>query len=127
MTGGGQHQHCTDLGEEGKTEIYEQIQGHTPESGQYGRQPERPAGSVLLPRRGQNICLPPIRNDTGDSAKPLVQENAEGLQSRRHPNTKEHYGQRPEDPRVNTAGVLTEHCSRDYASNEQSRNAQRNG
>ena len=31
----------------------------------------------------------PIRNDTGDSAKPLVCENAEGLRSRRHPNTEE--------------------------------------
>ena len=86
-TSGGQQEHCTDPREEGNTEICEQIQRHISETGQYGGKPERPTGSVLIPRRGQNICLPSIRYDTRDTTEPVVQENAEGLRSRRHPDT----------------------------------------
>ena len=37
MTSGGKQKHCTDLGEEGDTEVCEQIQGHISENGQYGQ------------------------------------------------------------------------------------------
>ena len=72
MTSGGKQKHCTDLGEEGDAEVCEQIQGHIPEDGQYGRGPERPAGAVFLPRRGQDICLPSSRNVTRHTAEPTV-------------------------------------------------------
>ena len=84
MTGGGQQEHCANTGEEGHTEICKQIQGNLSE--QYGRRPERSPGTILLSRRGQNICLPSFRDDTGHTAEPTFRENAEGLQSRRHRN-----------------------------------------
>ena len=126
-TSGGQQEHCTDLREEGHMEICKQIPRTFPSTGQYGGKPERPTGSVLLPRRGQNLCLPSIRHDSGDTAEPVVRENEEGLHSRRHRNTEEYYGQGPEDSCDNAAGILKERRSRDHASNEQSQNAQRDG
>ena len=80
--GSGQQEHCTDTGEEGHTEICEQIQGNLSE--QYGRRPEQSPGTILLPRRGQNICLPSIGDDTRHSEEPTFRENAKGLQNRRH-------------------------------------------
>ena len=82
MSGGGQQEHCANTGEEGHTEICKQIQGNLSE--QYGRRPERSPGTILLSRRGQNICLPSIGDDTRHTAEPAFQENAQGLQSRRH-------------------------------------------
>ena len=49
--GGGQQEHCTNMGEEGHTEICEQIQGNFSE--QYGRRPGQSPGTILLPRRGK--------------------------------------------------------------------------
>ena len=60
MPGSGQQEHCTDTGEEGHTEVCEQIQGNFSE--QNGRRPEQSPGTILLPRRGQNICLPSVGN-----------------------------------------------------------------
>ena len=125
MTGGGQQEHCANTGEEGHTEICKQIQGNLSE--QYGRRPERSPGTILLSRRGQNICLPSFRDDTGHTAEPTFQENAEGLQSRRHRTPEKHYGKRPEDSHVNATGIFTKRGSRDNASNEQSQCAERNG
>ena len=82
MPGSCQQEHCTDMGEEGHTEVCEQIQGNLSE--QYGRRPERSPGTILLPRRGQNIRLPSIGNDTRHTEEPAFRENAKGLQSRRH-------------------------------------------
>ena len=62
MRGSGQQEHCTNMGEEDHTEICEQIQGNLSE--QYGRRPERSPGTILLSRRGQNICLSSIGDDT---------------------------------------------------------------
>ena len=84
MTSGGEQEHCTNLGEESDTEICQQIQRHISEPRQYGGRPEQPRGTVLLLRRGQNICIPSFRNDTGNTTEPTFRENAEGLQSRRH-------------------------------------------
>ena len=74
MTGGGQQEHCANMGEEGHTEICEQIQGNLSE--QYGRRPEQSPGTILLSRTGQNICLPSFRDDTRHTAEPAFQENA---------------------------------------------------
>ena len=68
MTGGGQQVHCANTGEEGHTEIREQIQGNLSE--QYGGRPERSPDTILLSRRGKNICLPFFRNHTGHTAEP---------------------------------------------------------
>ena len=97
MASGGQQEYCTDPREEGNTEICEQIQRHISENRQYDRKSERLKGSILLPGRGQNICLPSIRDDTGDTTEPVVRENEEGLRSRRHQDTEEHYGHGPKD------------------------------
>ena len=109
-TGGGQQEHCANMGEEGHTEICEQIQGNLSE--QYGGRPERSPRTILLSRRGQNICLPSFRNETGHTAEPTFQENAEGLQSRRHRTPKKHYGKRPKDSRTNATGISTKRGSR---------------
>ena len=125
MTGGGQQEHCTNM-EEGHTEICEQIQGNLSE--QYGGRPEQSPGTILLSRRGQSICLPSFRDDTGHTAEPTFQENAEGLQSRRHRTPEKHFGKRPEDSRINTTGIFMKCGSRDNASDEQqSQCAERNG
>ena len=80
--GCGQHQHSTDPGEEGDTEVCQQISGHFSE--QYGRGTQRSPGSVSLPRRRQNLCLPSRGHVTEYSEEPVVPENAKGLPGRRH-------------------------------------------
>ena len=66
-----------------------QIQGNLSE--QYGRRPERSPGTILLPRRGQNICLPSVGDDTRHTEEPAFRENAKGLQSRRHRTPEKYY------------------------------------
>ena len=125
MTGGGQQEHCANMGEEGHTEICEQIQGNLSE--QYGGRPECSPGTILLSRRGQNICLPSFRDDTRHTAEPTFQENAKGLQSRRHRTPEKHYGKGPEDSCANATGISMKCGSRDNAFNEQSQCAEGNG
>ena len=55
-SGCGQQEHSADMGKEGHTEVCEQIQGNLSE--QYGRGTQRSSGSIFLPRRGQDVCLP---------------------------------------------------------------------
>ena len=123
--GSGQQEHCTDMGEEGHTEVCEQIQGNLSE--QYGRRPERSPGTILLPRRGQNICLPSVGNVTRHTEEPAFRENAKGLQSRRHRTPEKYNGKGPENPCVNATGVFTKCGSRDNASDEQSQSTEGNG
>ena len=125
MPGSGQLEHCTDMGEEGHTEVCEQTQGSLSE--QYGQRPERSPGTILLPRRGQNICLPSVGNVTGHTEEPTFRENAKGLQSRRHRTPEKYNGKGPKNPCVNATGVFMKCGSRDNTSNEQSSNAQGNG
>ena len=82
MPSSGQQEHCADMGEEGHTEVCEQIQGNLSE--QYGRRPEQSPGTILLPRRGQNICLLPLGMINDIQKSPLfekMQKNckAEGI------------------------------------------------
>ena len=125
MPGSGQQEHCADTGEEGHTEVCEQIQGNLSE--QYGRRPEGSPGTILLPRRGQNICLPSIGNVTRNTEEPTFRENAKGLQSRRHRTPEKYNGKGPENPCVNTTGVFMKRGSRDNASYEQSQSTEGNG
>ena len=53
--GGGQQEHHPIKGEEGHTEVYEQISGDNTE--QYGTGAQRPSGSFPVPRRRQDIHL----------------------------------------------------------------------
>ena len=125
MPGSGQQEYCADTGEEGHTEICKQIQGNLSE--QYGRRPEQSPGTILLPRRGQNICLPSIGDDTRHTEEPAFRENAKRLQSRRHQTPKKYYGKGPENSCVNATGIFTKCGSRDNASDEQSQCAEGNG
>ena len=61
--GCGQQEHSADMGKEGHTEVCEQIPGHLAE--QYGRGTQRSPGSIFLPRRRQDVCLP----SHGDAAE----------------------------------------------------------
>ena len=117
MPGHGQQEHCADTGEEGHTEVWEQIQGNFSE--QYGRRPERSPGTILLPRRGQNICLPSVGNDQRHTEEPAFRENAKGLQSRRHRTPEKYNGKGPDSPCVNPTGIFTKRGSQDNASDEQ--------
>ena len=118
MPGSGQQEHCTDTGEEGHTEVCEQIQGNLSE--QFGRRPERSPGTILLPRRGQNIHLPSNGNVTRHTEEPAFRENAKGLQSRKHQTPEKYNGKGPKNPCVNATGVFMKCGSRDNASDEQS-------
>ena len=53
--GRGQQEHRPIEGEEGHTEVYEQISGDNTE--QYGTGAQRPSGSLPVPRRRQDIRL----------------------------------------------------------------------
>ena len=53
--GGGQHEHRPIKGEEGDTEVYEQISGDNTK--RYGTGAQRPSGSLPVPRRRQDLCL----------------------------------------------------------------------
>ena len=63
MPGCGQQEHSAAMGKEGHKEVCEQIPGHLSE--QYGGGTQTSSGSVFLPRRRQDVCLP----SHGDAAE----------------------------------------------------------
>ena len=83
MPGCGQQEHSTDKGKEGHMEVCEQIPGHFTE--QYGGGTQRSPGSIFLPRRRQDVCLP-SRGDVQNIQKsPLFEKmqkdcKAEGIE-----------------------------------------------
>ena len=79
LTGGGKPEHGAVTQEESHPEVHEQISGSAAETRQYGQELERPERSVLLSGRGQDICLPSLRHDSGDRTESLICENAEVL------------------------------------------------
>ena len=74
MPGCGQQEHSADTGKEGHTEVCEQILGHLSE--QYGGGTQRSPGSIFLPRRRQDICLP----SCGDAAEHTEESLFEKMQ-----------------------------------------------
>ena len=118
MPGCGQHQHSTDPGEEGDTEVCQQILGRFSE--QYGGGTQRSPGSVSLPRRRQNVCLPSHGHVTEYSEEPVVSEDAKGLSGRRHQNPQDNNGKGPCNPCINPTGIFTKGGSMDNASDGQS-------
>ena len=123
--GCGQQVHSADTGKEGHTEICEQIPGHLTE--QYGGGTQRSPGSIFLPRRRQDVCLPSRGDAPEHTEESTFRENAKRLQGRRHRNPQDINGKRPGDPCVNPTGIFTKCGSRDNASDEQSSNDEGNG
>ena len=83
MTGGGQQEHCANTGEEGNTEICEQIQRSLSE--QYGGRPELSPGTILLSRRGKTYASLPLGMIQGIQQSPLFEKmqkdcKAEGIE-----------------------------------------------
>ena len=56
MPGCGEQKYSADMGIQGYTEIREQVSGSSTE--QYGGGTQRSPGSIFLPRRRQDVCLP---------------------------------------------------------------------
>ena len=123
--GCGQQEHSADMGKEGHTEVCEQIPGHLSE--QYGGGTQRSPGSIFLPRRRQDLCLPSHGDAPEHTEESTFRENAKGLQSRRHRNPQDINGKGPGDPCVNPTGIFIKCGSRDNASDEQSSNDEGNG
>ena len=83
MPGSDQQEHCTNMEEEGHTEVCKQIQGNLSE--QYGRRPERSPGTILLPRRGKTYASLPLGMIQDIQKSPLFEKmqkdcKAEGIE-----------------------------------------------
>ena len=115
MPGCGQHEYSPDQGEESDTEICKQVLGRF--SDQYGRGTQRSPGSVPLPRRGKDLCLPSCGDAAEYSKEPVVQEDAKRMQGQRCKNTQDNYGEEPSDPYLNSEGIPTKSSIRANASN----------
>ena len=123
--GCGQQEHSADMGKEGHTEVCKQILGHLSE--QYGQGTQRFSGSIFLPRRRQDVCLPSHGDAAEHTEESTFRENAKGLPGRRHRNPQDTNGQGPCNPCVKPTGIFTKCGSRDNASDEQSSNDEGNG
>ena len=88
---------------------------------------QRSPGSIFVPRRRQDVCLP-SHGDAPEYTEELTfRQNAKRLQGGRHQNSQEYNGKGPGDSYVNPTGVFTKCGSRDNASDEQSSNDEGNG
>ena len=124
MPGCGQQEHSANMGKEGHTEICEPIPGHLTEH--YGGGTPRSPGSIFLPRRRQDVCLPAHGDAPEHTEESTFRENAKRLQGRRHRNPQDINGKGPSDPCVNPTGIFMKCGSRDNASDEQSSNDEGN-
>ena len=123
--GCGQQEHSADTGKEGHTKVCEQILRHLSE--QYGGRTQRSPGSIFLPRRRQDVCLPSRGDAAEHTEESTFRENAKGLSGRRHRNSQDINGKGPCNPCVSPTGIFMKCGSRDNASNEQSSNDEGNG
>ena len=117
---GRQQEHSSIEGEEGHTQVHEQVFGSI--SNRYGAGIQQPSGSVSLSRRRKDICIAACRNAEEYSGEPSVRENGKRLQSRGNRSTKNNNGQRPSGAPDDSTGVFAEGGSWTNAANEQSRN-----
>ena len=125
MPGCGEQKHSADTGIQGHTEVCEQVSGNSTE--QYGGGTQRSPGSIFVPRRRQDVCLPSHGDAPEYTEESTFRQNAKRLQGRRHRNSQEYNGKGPSDPYVNPTGVFTKCRSRDNASDGQSSNDEGNG
>ena len=77
MPGRCQQEHRSVEGEEGRTEVYEQVSGDNTE--QYGTGAQQPSGSLLVPRRRQDLCLSSRGDVTEYPEKPAFRQNEKRL------------------------------------------------
>ena len=78
-------------------------------------------------KKGAKHTPPSFGNVTRHTEEPAFQENAKGLQSRRHRTRHKYNGKGPKNPCVNATGVFMKCGSQDIASDEQSPSTQGNG
>ena len=102
----GKQEHRPIKGEEGHTEVYEQISGDNTE--QYGTGTQQPLGSLPVPRRRQNLCLSSHGDVTEYPEEPTFRQNEKRLPGGRSRNTTNYYGEGPGGTYANSTGVLTE-------------------
>ena len=125
MPGCGEQKHSTDMGIQGHMEVREQVSGNSTE--QYSGGTQRSPGSIFVPRRRQDVCLPSCGDAPEYTEESTFRQNAKRLQGGRHQNSQEYNGKGPVDTYVNPTGVFTKCRSRDNASDEQSSNDEGNG
>ena len=114
----GQQEHRSIEGEEGHTEVYEQIPRDNTE--QYGTGAQRPSGSLPVPRRRKDLRLSTRRDVTQYPEEPVVRQNEKRLPSGRSRTTTNYYGQGPGGTHDDSSGVLTESGGWSNAANGQS-------
>ena len=125
MPGGGQQEHRPIKGEEGHTEVYEQISGDNTE--QYGTGAQRPTGSLPVPRRRQDIHLSSCGDVTEYPEEPTIRQNEKRLPGGRSRNTTNYYGKGPGGTYANSPGVFTESGGWTNAANGQPSDDERTG
>ena len=123
--GCGEQKHSPETGIQGHTEICEQVSGNSTE--QYGGGTQRSPGSIFVPRRRQDVCLPSRRDASEYPVEPAVRQNAKRLQGRRHRDSQEYHGEGPCDPYANSTGVFTKSRGGDNASNGEPSDDEANG
>ena len=123
MPGGRKQEHGSIEGDQGHTEVHEQVPRSI--SDQYGTGIQQPSGSLSLSGRRKDVCLAARRNAEEYSVEPSVRENAKRLPSRRNRSTENVDGQRPGGAYVDSTGVFAEGSGWPNAANEQSPNVGR--
>ena len=79
MPGGRKQEHGSIEGDQGHTEVHEQVPRSI--SNQYGAGIQQPSGSLSLSGRRKDVCLAARRNAEEYSVEPSVRENAKRLPS----------------------------------------------
>ena len=93
-------------GEEGHTEVYEQVSGDNTE--QYGTGAQRSSGSLPVPRRRQDLRLSSRGDVTEYPEKPAFRQNEKRLPGGRSGSTTNYYGEGPGSTYDDSPGVFTE-------------------
>ena len=116
-------------GAESGMEVYPEIPKSLHKTTIDGREQQQqyPTGTLLLPKRGTNIRIPTLRNDTEDTTVSPLCSDAKGLRSRRHTITDGYTGTGPENACFNSATIFTEGGSRSNASHAQPQLDERDG
>ena len=119
----GQQEHRSIEGEEGHTEVYEQIPRDNTE--QYGTGAQRPSGSLPVPRRRKDLRFSTRGDVTEYPEEPAVRQNEKRLPSGRSRTTTNYYGEGPGGTYDDSTGVLTESGGWTNAANGQSSDDER--
>ena len=109
-------------------EIHPEISEHFYGQSENGRGLWQPsARTLLLSRRGQDICIPSFRNAAGNTTESLFRADEERLCSRRNRAPKGYTGTRPQDTYSNASTISEECGSWHNASNEKPQYLKGNG